>query len=56
MDRYLRVPLSELSVKAKFAEFPFRDCPKRGPREASKADSDVMRRPKWVQKSLHGGL
>jgi hypothetical protein len=30
-------------VNAKFAEFPFRDCPKRGPREASKADSDVMR-------------
>jgi hypothetical protein len=35
---------------------PRRDCPKRGPREASKADSDVMRRLKWVQKSLHGGL
>jgi hypothetical protein len=35
-------------------EYLFRDRPKRGPREASKADLDVMRRPKWVQKSLHG--
>src|SRR5215213_1972019 len=47
---------SENCIKAKFAEFLFRDCPKRGPRGASKADSDLMRRPKWVQKSLDGGL
>src|SRR5215217_6646553 len=30
----------------------WRDCPKRGPREASKADLDVMRRPKWLQRAL----
>ena len=35
---------------------PFRDCPKRGPNKALKGDSDVMRRPKWVQKSLHSAL
>src|SRR5215217_5721610 len=33
-----------------------RDCPKRGPSNAPKVDSDVMTRPKWVETSLLGAL
>jgi hypothetical protein len=39
-----------------FGESPFRDCPKRGLSNAPKVDSDAMRKPKWVEKSLLGDL
>jgi hypothetical protein len=39
-----------------FREFTFRDCPKRGLSNALKVNTDVMRRPKWVETSLLGDL
>jgi hypothetical protein len=38
-----------------FREFTFRDCPKRGLSKAPKVDSDVMRRTKRAEESIHGG-
>jgi hypothetical protein len=47
---------SENSVQAKFAEFTFRDCPKRGTSNAPSMDLASMRRKKWAERPLFGVL
>jgi hypothetical protein len=60
-----RSPLAHPSVQAiarktdlltENAKVQLRDCPKRGLSNALKVNSDVMRRPKWVETSLLGDL
>ena len=37
-----------------FAEYPFRNCPKRGSNNASSVDLPSIRRAKWAEKRLLG--